>query len=190
MDVQSAWCDRFGCHHRIVRDTTSPEHRPGTEFRSARRGSTRRSGAPSPCSLSCGKTRERHRGTHRPRRHWSLCGTTAGSSWSSTRFRQRWELPGGCIELGESPRQAATRGLLEESGQAPDEPLHFTRYAKFVLPPPTSKPSTWPCSPATAPQSAASGPTRRPQPRTGGTSANCPRTGARHVWISRRASRQ
>ncbi|WP_406396858.1 NUDIX hydrolase [Streptomyces uncialis] len=51
------------------------------------------------------------------------------------RFRQRWELPGGCIEQGESPRQAATRELLEESGQTPDEPLRFTGYAKFVLAP-------------------------------------------------------
>ncbi|MFI6530618.1 hypothetical protein [Streptomyces uncialis] len=30
MDVESAWCDRFGCHRRIVRDGTSQEHGPGT----------------------------------------------------------------------------------------------------------------------------------------------------------------
>ncbi|WP_324612197.1 NUDIX hydrolase [Streptomyces sp. MMG1533] len=51
------------------------------------------------------------------------------------RFRQGWELPGGRIEEGESPRQAAARELLEESGQEPDGPLRFMGYAGFVLPP-------------------------------------------------------
>ena len=51
------------------------------------------------------------------------------------RYRQAWELPGGRIEEGESPRQAAVRELLEESGQQPDEPLRFMGYAKFVLAP-------------------------------------------------------
>ncbi|MFE3121565.1 NUDIX hydrolase, partial [Streptomyces niveus] len=46
-----------------------------------------------------------------------------------------WELPGGCIELGESPRQAALRELFEESGQEPEGPLRFVGYAKFVLTP-------------------------------------------------------
>lgn len=51
------------------------------------------------------------------------------------RFRQGWELPGGRIEKGESPRQAAARELLEESGQASDGPLRFIGYAGFVLAP-------------------------------------------------------
>ncbi len=49
------------------------------------------------------------------------------------RYRQSWELPGGSIEEGESPRQAAARELLEESGQQPDERLQFVGYARFVL---------------------------------------------------------
>ncbi|MFI7316991.1 NUDIX domain-containing protein [Streptomyces venezuelae] len=32
------------------------------------------------------------------------------------RFRQSWELPGGMIEPGETPRQAAVRELMEETG--------------------------------------------------------------------------
>ncbi|MGW2296840.1 NUDIX hydrolase [Streptomyces violaceorubidus] len=51
------------------------------------------------------------------------------------RYRQSWELPGGRIEQGESPRQAALRELMEESGQEPDGPLRFVGYAKFVLAP-------------------------------------------------------
>lgn len=33
------------------------------------------------------------------------------------RFRHAWELPGGAIDPGESPAQAAVRELAEESGQ-------------------------------------------------------------------------
>ncbi|MFI7285684.1 NUDIX hydrolase [Streptomyces anulatus] len=51
------------------------------------------------------------------------------------RYRQSWELPGGSIEENESPRQAAARELLEESGQQPDERLRFIGYARFVLAP-------------------------------------------------------
>ncbi|MBC6457244.1 NUDIX hydrolase [Actinomadura sp. HBU206391] len=50
------------------------------------------------------------------------------------RFRQRWELPGGMIDPGETPRQAARRELREEAGiDVPD--LTFAGYARFVLGP-------------------------------------------------------
>ncbi|MER7403635.1 NUDIX domain-containing protein [Streptomyces sp. NPDC000070] len=51
------------------------------------------------------------------------------------RFRQGWELPGGLIEPGGSPRQAAARELLEESGQTPEGPLRFVGYPRFTLAP-------------------------------------------------------
>ncbi|MFJ6903294.1 NUDIX hydrolase [Streptomyces griseoluteus] len=51
------------------------------------------------------------------------------------RHRQCWELPGGRIERGELPRQAAERELLEESGQEPDAPLRLVGHARFVLAP-------------------------------------------------------
>lgn len=51
------------------------------------------------------------------------------------RYRQSWELPGGRIEVGETPRQAAARELLEETGQQSDERLRFIGHARFVLAP-------------------------------------------------------
>jgi 8-oxo-dGTP diphosphatase len=36
------------------------------------------------------------------------------------RFKQYWELPGGMIDAGETPRACAARELLEETGQAID----------------------------------------------------------------------
>ncbi|WP_405793026.1 NUDIX domain-containing protein [Streptomyces sp. NBC_01506] len=51
------------------------------------------------------------------------------------RFREHWELPGGMIEPGESPRQAAVRELFEESGQEPGGPLRFVGHAGFLLGP-------------------------------------------------------
>ncbi|WP_052851926.1 NUDIX hydrolase [Streptomyces avicenniae] len=51
------------------------------------------------------------------------------------RHRDCWELPGGGIEPGETPRQAAARELWEESGQriAPDA-LRFAGFARTSLP--------------------------------------------------------
>ncbi|MFC8626767.1 NUDIX hydrolase [Streptomyces anulatus] len=51
------------------------------------------------------------------------------------RYRQSWELPGGSIEEGETPRQAAARELVEETGHQSDERLRFIGYARFVLGP-------------------------------------------------------
>lgn len=51
------------------------------------------------------------------------------------RFRQSWELPGGRIDPGESPRRAAARELLEETGHTPAGRLRFAGYAGFALAP-------------------------------------------------------
>ncbi|WP_073502990.1 NUDIX hydrolase [Actinacidiphila paucisporea] len=51
------------------------------------------------------------------------------------RYRRSWELPGGRIEVGESPRQAAVRELMEESGQEAGGPLQFVGYARSMLAP-------------------------------------------------------
>ncbi|MFD0685499.1 NUDIX hydrolase [Actinomadura fibrosa] len=51
------------------------------------------------------------------------------------RFRQCWELPGGVIDPGETPRQAAARELVEETGHAPAGRLRFVGFARFTLAP-------------------------------------------------------
>ncbi len=48
--------------------------------------------------------------------------------------RGEWELPGGMIDPGETPREAAVRELLEESGQEVED-LSFAGYARFRLGP-------------------------------------------------------
>lgn len=50
------------------------------------------------------------------------------------RYRDRWELPGGMIDPGETPRRAAVRELREESGYHVED-LTFAGYARFVLGP-------------------------------------------------------
>ncbi|WP_375803532.1 NUDIX hydrolase [Streptomyces sp. A012304] len=83
------------------------------------------------------------------------------------RFRGHWELPGGLLEPGESPRQAAVRELAEESGQMPDAPLCFVGYAGFLLSP-GGAPNTVPCSPAAPCGAALSRPIARSRRCAGG----------------------
>lgn len=50
------------------------------------------------------------------------------------RYRRAWELPGGMLDAGESPREAAVRELWEESGQRADV-LDFAGVAKIRVAP-------------------------------------------------------
>jgi 8-oxo-dGTP diphosphatase len=49
------------------------------------------------------------------------------------RSKQKWEVPGGHIELNESPRACAVRELMEESGQAAND-LDFIGVVKIRTP--------------------------------------------------------
>lgn len=50
------------------------------------------------------------------------------------RHRRCWELPGGGIDPGESPREAAVRELWEETGQRlPPERLRFVGFSRTLL---------------------------------------------------------
>ncbi|MGK5558861.1 NUDIX hydrolase [Actinomadura kijaniata] len=51
------------------------------------------------------------------------------------RFRQAWELPGGQITPGETPRQTAVRELQEETNHTPERMLRFVGFARFTLAP-------------------------------------------------------
>lgn len=51
------------------------------------------------------------------------------------RHRQTWELPGGQIDPGETPRQAARRELLEETNHVCQGQLRFVGFASFSLAP-------------------------------------------------------
>ncbi|WP_307872537.1 NUDIX domain-containing protein [Paractinoplanes ovalisporus] len=50
------------------------------------------------------------------------------------RARRQWELPGGMLDPGETPRQAALREFAEETGQ-PEPSLLYAGRAKFRLMP-------------------------------------------------------
>ena len=53
-------------------------------------------------------------------------------------WRRSWELPGGLLEEGETPRQAAARELLEETGvDLADDQLRWAGLAEFALVDPT-----------------------------------------------------
>jgi 8-oxo-dGTP diphosphatase len=58
------------------------------------------------------------------------------------RYRQYWELAGGVIDAGETPRQCAARELQEESAiRCADDALRFVGAMKFLLQPSYGDPS-------------------------------------------------
>lgn len=57
-----------------------------------------------------------------------------GVLYGLNRWRERWELPGGMIDAGETPREAAVRELKEETGvRIPTEALRYVGSAEFEL---------------------------------------------------------
>ena len=63
-----------------------------------------------------------------------------GVLFGMNRWRRQWELLGGIIEPGESPRQAAAREFTEESGMPVElAELTFTGVATFELVNPTRR---------------------------------------------------
>lgn len=75
------------------------------------------------------------------------------------RWRKLWELPGGLLENGESPREAARRELSEETGVAlPDEDVVWAGVATFELvdPPRTERAAVFRATLAYQPASARS----------------------------------
>lgn len=48
------------------------------------------------------------------------------------KWKQKWEVPGGILEAGETLRECALREMLEETNQIPTK-LHFRGLMKFIL---------------------------------------------------------
>ncbi|MGC0414531.1 NUDIX hydrolase [Embleya sp. AB8] len=46
--------------------------------------------------------------------------------------RWGWEIPGGLVDLGEGPEDAALRELLEETGYRPTTSRHVVRFQPTV----------------------------------------------------------
>lgn len=70
---------------------------------------------------------------HRPlTAAFTVVTSEAGFLLLYNKYRKLWELPGGMIEPGESPRACAVRECMEESGQAIAD-LRFVALAEMLL---------------------------------------------------------